>query len=482
MLAQGLNITLVHAVPVIFVLFEAAGVLSAVRALFSTRSSQGAIAWIMGLLMFPYVAVPLYWLFGRDRFVGYVTARREGHPELAAARTCFECVRSDLSVHGPATEQNLKVLERLAGMPFTQGNSVTLLKDGLGTFPAIFEAITQAEKYVLVQFFIIHDDGLGRELKDSLIAKAREGVSIKLLYDAIGSHSLPEAFVRELREAGVDVRAFNTVRKWRNRLQINFRNHRKIVVVDGHTAFVGGLNVGDEYMGRSRRFGHWRDTHLRCEGPAAAMVQLAFVEDWYWAKGGLPLLNWDAPTPKDGRMDVLALPSGPADVLETYTLAFIQCVKAARERLWIVSPYFVPDKEITCALQLAALRGVDVRIMLPLRPDHRFVHLASFFYFPELERNGVKFYRYTPGFLHQKAMLVDSQFACIGTANCDNRSFRLNFEITMVMADPDFIREVETMLQEDFAQCIRATAKDYEDRWIGFKAAVRLARLLSPLL
>ena len=482
MLTQSLNTILTYAIPAVVVLFQAAGILWAVRALFSARSSQGAIAWIMGLVIFPYVAVPLYWAFGRDRFVGYVTARRGGCPELEATRTCFECVRADLAAHGPDTAQSLHVLERLAGMPFTRANSVTLLKDGLGTFPAIFEAIAQATNYVLVQFFIIHDDALGRELKDSLTAKARQGVAVKLLYDAIGSHALPEAFVRDLREAGAEVRAFNTTKRWRNRMQINFRNHRKIVVVDGHTAFVGGLNVGDEYMGRNRRFGPWRDTHLRCEGPAAAAVQLAFVEDWYWAKGGVPPLNWDAAPSQNGRMDVLALPSGPADHLETYSLAFIQCAEAARERLWIVSPYFVPDKEIISALQLAALRGVDVRVMLPLRPDHRLVHWASFSYFPELSRIGVKFYRYAPGFLHQKAMLVDSRFACIGTANCDNRSFRLNFEITMVMADQEFIQDVSAMLLEDFAHCVPATAKDYDERWIGFKAAVKLSRLLSPIL
>ena len=474
--------TFQYAIAAIVLFFQAAGIAAAVRALFSTRSSQGAIAWIMGLVIFPYVTVPLYWIFGRDRFLGYVTARRGGSPELEAARTCFECVRADLSSHGPESAPTLRVLERLAGMPFTRGNNVTLLKDGLGTFPAIFEAIAQAEKYVLVQFYIIHDDGMGRELKDSLTAKARQGLSVKLLYDAIGSHALPEAFVRDLEQAGVEVRAFNTTKRWRNRLQLNFRNHRKIVVADGHTAFVGGLNVGDEYMGRNRRFGSWRDTHLRCEGPAATAVQLAFVEDWYWAKGKVPALNWEAAPSPDGHTDVLALPSGPADQLETYSLAFIQCAKAATKRLWIVSPYFVPDKEITCALQLAALRGVDVRVMLPLKPDHRLVHLASFSYFPELERLGVKFYRYKPGFLHQKVVLVDNSIASVGTANCDNRSFRLNFEITMIMADQTFASQVESMLLTDFAHCERATAKDYDERWFGFKAAVKLCRLLSPIL
>jgi cardiolipin synthase len=479
---QGFRITLEHSFPVLLAVFYVAGVASALKALFSARSSQGAIAWVMSMITFPYVAVPLYWIFGRDRFVGYVTARREGSPEIEALRARFERHRADLRPFGVDASGPLRVLEQLAGMPFTAGNNAGLLRNGPATFAAIFGEIARATDYVLVQFFIIQDDAIGRELLQRLSAKARQGVRVMLLYDEIGCHALPEAYLRELRESGVDARAFNTTKGWRNRLQINFRNHRKIVVVDGDVSFVGGLNVGEDYMGHGSRFGPWRDTHLRCEGPAVSMVQLSFVEDWYWAEGGLPELNWEPAKPGEAGMNVLALPSSPADRLETYTLALVQLVEAARERLWIVSPYFVPDKEVTCALQLAVLRGVDVRVMLPIRPDHRMVYLASFSYFPELEKTGVKFYRYKPGFLHQKVVLVDRHLSCVGTANCDNRSLRLNFEITMVVADAQFARHMESMLVEDLAHCVRATAKDYEDRWIGFKAAVRLARLLSPIL
>nr|WP_279343245.1 cardiolipin synthase [Fundidesulfovibrio terrae] len=469
----------------VLAVFHTAGVASAVNALFSTRSSQGAIAWVMSMITFPYVAVPLYWVFGRDRFVGYVSARRSGSPELDALRQELARNAANPDPAGRHPRDHLAVLEHLAGMPFTSGNGVSLLVGGEATFQAIHEAVDQARDYVLVQFFIIHDDQAGRELKKRLEAAAMRGVRVKLLYDEVGCHALPAAYLTDLRRSGVDARAFNTTKGWRNRLQVNFRNHRKIVVADGRVAFVGGHNVGDEYMGRSRRFGPWRDTHVRCEGPAAAMVQLCFTEDWYWAALTLPELAWDfSPAqglPGDGA-DVLALPSGPADTLETYTLAFVQLIESARKRLWIASPYFVPDREVTAALQLAALRGVDVRVMLPSKPDHRMVFLASFSYFPELERQGIKFYRYQPGFLHQKVVLVDSDLACVGTANCDTRSFRLNFELTMVVAQREFASQVEGMLEVDFAQCFRATAFDYEGRWFGFKAAVRLARLLSPIL
>jgi len=462
--------------------FHTAGVLSAVNALFTARSSQGAIAWAVSMITFPYVAVPLYWVFGRDRFVGYVSARREGSPELDALRAELDANRANLAHLPSGASGPAAVLERLAGMPFTTGNDIRLLVDGQETFQAIFEAVTQAHDYVLVQFFIIHDDDIGRELKQRLCAKARQGVRVMLLYDEIGCHALPQAYLDELEAAGVDARPFNTTKGLTNRFQVNFRNHRKIVVVDGRVAFVGGHNVGDEYMGRSQRFGPWRDTHVRCEGPVAAMVQFSFAEDWYWAEGGLPRLDWSPPRPEGGRCVLLALPSGPADVVETYTLAFLQLIQAARERLWIVSPYFVPDREVTSALQLAALRGVDVRVMLPSKPDHKLVYLASFSYFPELERQGVQFYRFQPGFLHQKVVLVDQDIATVGTANCDNRSFRLNFEITIASLGAAFASQVEAMLQADFARCRRATARDYEARSLLFKAGARLARLLAPIL
>ncbi|EHJ48581.1 phospholipase D/Transphosphatidylase [Solidesulfovibrio carbinoliphilus subsp. oakridgensis] len=461
---------------------HAVGVASAARALFTARSPQGAMAWVMGMITFPYVAVPLYWILGRNRFLGYVASRREGDRVVDALAPELDHFRAFPDPRAPDLPGLFPVLERLAELPFTSGNAVTLLIDGQATFEAIFADIDAAQSYVLVQFFIIRDDTIGRALRDRLVAKARAGVAVHLLYDEIGCHTLEAAYLDSLRQAGVRVSAFNTTLGWRNRLQLNFRNHRKIVVVDGRSAFVGGHNVGDEYMGKSQRLGHWRDTHIRCLGPAVSLVQLTFAEDWYWATRETLALDWEMRHAKAGNMPVLVLPTGPADDIESCDLFFLQAITAARHRLWIVSPYFVPDQEITSALQLAALRGVDVRIMLPLHPDHKLVYLASFSYLPDLETLGVKFYRYVNGFLHQKVILVDDVMASVGTANCDNRSFRLNFEITMAVADPEFIRQVEAMLLADFACCQPVSADDYEDRTFVFKTAVMLSRLLSPIL
>ena len=303
------------------------------------------------------------------------------------------------------------------------------------------------------------------------------------LYDEVGSRSVRRSrtFERDLTAAGVSIRPFGSNRRWRNPFQINFRNHRKIVVVDGRVAYVGGLNVGDEYIGRDPSFGPWRDTHVRLEGPAVHAVQLSFLEDWYWAAQETPPLDWTPrPVSPDGQ-NVLVLPTGPADELETCGLFFVHMINAAQQRLWITSPYFVPDPQVMCALQLASLRGVDVRIMLPEHADHLLVYLSSFSYLEEAEQADVKIYRYQPGFMHHKVILVDDHLAAVGTANLDNRSFRLNFEITVLVDDRRFAAQVEEMLRRDFEQCERAHAEDLLQRSFWFRVAVRVARLMSPL-
>ena len=267
----------------VIVVFHVVGFLSSIDAVMKCRTSQGAIAWAVSLNTVPYVAVPAYWVLGRSRFQGYVDSRREGDHEirqvaLDASRLTMD-QRSDRGAEDPLARAS----EMLAKIPVLQNNQVDLLVDGHETFESIFRGIEAAEDYILVQFFIVKDDEIGRDLKSQLLAKAREGVRVYFLYDEVGSHSLSKSYIQELREAGAEVLDFHTRKGPGNRFQINFRNHRKIVVVDGHTAWVGGHNVGDEYMGRDPEFGHWRDTHVKITGPAALPVQLSFLEDWYWA-------------------------------------------------------------------------------------------------------------------------------------------------------------------------------------------------------
>jgi cardiolipin synthase len=303
-----------------------------------------------------------------------------------------------------------------------------------------------------------------------------------VLYDEIGCYYLPKAFRRELAAAGVVILPFRTSRGLRNRFQINFRNHRKIVIADGQVAYVGGLNIGDEYMGRHPRFGPWRDTQVEIRGPVVQAIQFTFLEDWYWATGDIPELDWTPLPASTENETALCLGSDPSDELETCGLFFMHAINSACHRLWIASPYFVPDEALIYALQLAALRGVDVRIMLPEKPDHKLVYLAAFSYISETEQSGVKFYRYQPGFMHHKVLVVDDDLAAVGTANFDNRSIRLNFEMMLVFADRKLACEVARMLEHDFTNCHQVTTADFASRPIWFHFAVRLARLMAPIL
>jgi cardiolipin synthase len=306
-------------------------------------------------------------------------------------------------------------------------------------------------------------------------------VRVYFLYDEVGSHDLSKEYKDDLRAAGAEIRDFHSRKGSGNRFQINFRNHRKIVVVDGKEAWIGGHNVGDEYMGRDPKFGNWRDTHVRIQGPATLAAQLSFVEDWHWATEQVPELTWKPQPAPDSDARVLVIPTGPADEMETAQLMFIHAINSARERLWIASPYFVPDEGVIAALQLAGLRGVDARILIPDTPDHLLVYLAAFSYFDDVKAAGVKFYRYTDGFLHQKAMLIDDASASVGTANFDNRSFRLNFEITATIADSAFISEVEQMFEDDFARSRQMEPGELDRKSFWFKLGVKLARLTAPI-
>jgi cardiolipin synthase len=476
---------------------------AALEAIMKTRTAQGAIAWSLSLLLLPTIMVPLYWIFGRRKFRGYAKARRLGKRGLHLPQLTLDARR-------PAQlEPYQKVLEKIAQMPFTQHNSVRLLADGDDIFAALFAAIDEAKHYILLQYYIVRGDATGQMLRDRLLAKTRAGVAVYFLYDEVGSFQLGNAFIDSLRKGGADIRSFHSTKGRRNRFQLNFRNHRKIVVVDGETAMVGGNNIGDEYRHLHPVLTPWRDTGVAVTGPAVLALQLTFLEDWYWACELIPELRWslpdeakadlvhdprldaagappaaDAIEPRYGAADkeVLVVPTGPADQLETCLLFFQQLAQSAQRRLWIVSPYFVPDVAILNTLQLAALRGVDVRILLPEKADKRMVWLSSFANLDEVQNTGIKVYRYQAGFLHQKVWLMDDDCAVVGTANVDNRSFRLNFEVGLVIRDRAFGRQVEAMLVDDFARSILLPRGELASRSLLFRIAVRCSYLLAPIL
>ncbi len=458
------------------------GIFSAYKAMMETRTSQGAIAWVIFLLTFPYVAVPLYWIFGRSRFVGYYKVKETVDRQVKGRlERLLESLHPYRRFQGNEDHAAM-VAEKLADLPFTVGNRVELLINGEATFASILEGIDAAKEYILFQFYIVHDDEIGNRMADRLIAATQRGVKVWFLYDEIGSLDLSERYLKRLQEAGIHTSAFNTRHGWRNKFQVNFRNHRKVVVVDGKRCWVGGHNVGDEYLGKDPKMGFWRDTHVAIEGPAVMGAQISFAEDWYWAKSEkLDALRWD-PVVSSGEAAAQVIPTGPADWMDTAELMYLHAIDQAKERLWIASPYFVPDDAVVYALQLAGLRGVDVRILIPEKSDSLPVWLAAFSYLADAGKTGVRFFRYQKGFLHEKVMLIDDQLATVGTANFDNRSFRLNFEITAIVEDRKFAAEVEQMFLDDFTVSREIDSKILEQKPWWFRVGVRLARLSAPVL
>ena len=515
---------------VVSIVVHVIGIVNAGHGVMNVRSSRGAIAWAISLITFPWLAIPLYWIFGRTEFHGYSEAiARAYHQHRNLARYADDEIWKFQTELPDELTTITKLTNKIGDFPVTNNNAIELLIDGQQTFGQMLQAIATAQDYILLQSYIIRNDETGNKFKSALIAKAVEGVRIYLLYDALGSRKLDRSYLKSLRKNGIAVSSFRSTKGKGNRFQLNFRNHRKILIVDGHTGFMGGLNIGDEYLGKNTRFKAWRDTHLKIEGTNVKSLQRTFLKDWYWATKKIPEVSWSIAksdeTPRRRKAQdkglsrmyahqdnhrynqtALVLATGPADRLELCTMFFLNLINLAQDRLWIASPYFVPDDSTLNALKLAALRGVDVRIILPDRPDHLFVYLCSFSYYAELQKVGIKLYRYRTGFMHQKIFLCDRSIAGVGTVNLDNRSFFLNFEVTifgiksnneqnaMPLCEavsfrtasfaiaPDLVESVEQMLLKDFDASRLIDLEQYQQKPFWFRLSAEVSRLLAPIL
>lgn len=456
------------------------GVLNAAHAIMNVRSPQSATAWVLSLCLFPWVAIPLYWVLGRRKFNGYEEAYQSIVKQYQAqANEAYGQILTHTEAPPHAIASLASLAKTLNGIPFLGGNRTRLLIDGDRTYRALIDAIQTAQSYILFQFYIINDDEAGRRCLEALAEKAQQGVSVYMLYDTIGSSKMTSAFLKTCKNQGIHIVAFRSTLGRNNRFQVNFRNHRKVVVIDGHIGFTGGLNIGDEYQGKNPKFGPWRDTHMQIEGPATKVLQISFLKDWYWATRNFPVVTWES-QPVDSET-ILILPTGPADLHQSCTLFVDSAIALAQRRVWIASPYFVPDEPTLAALKMAVLRGVDVRIILPKNPDHLMVYLCSFSYYTELQNTGIKLYRYRTGFMHQKVILIDDELAGVGTVNLDNRSFLLNFEIMAYVSQGEFVRQVEAMLESDLAESNLVDYSKYAKRsWLS-RLAIQSARLVAPL-
>ncbi|MCS6851283.1 MAG: cardiolipin synthase [Gemmataceae bacterium] len=454
------------------------------------RDSMSATAWCLVIILvspIPFLGPLLFLLLGyqtvhrpltrKQRHVVTFRQRYPGHRRsaLALAETADELK--------PAWADFAGLARRFDAFPISSGNRIEFYHDSKPAFDAKLEAIESARDHIHLEYFIVQPDGTGRRFLDTLARKARAGVEVRLLYDAMGSRRLSRAALEPLVKAGGRCAAFLPLNPLRRRIQVNLRNHRKILVVDGRVAFTGGLNIGDEYLGLVPYYGYWRDTHLKIEGPAVACLQRIFVEDWDFAaqeqvQGGryFPTLS------AAGDCAVQVIQSGPDQALKSIREVFFAAILRAKKRLWIASPYFVPDAGLLNALRLAGYLGVDVRFLGLFHPDKWIPYYAARFYWGDVMDAGIKVYQYTRGMMHAKVMLVDDDWATVGTANLDNRSMHLNFEVNCLFYSPAVVAELEEAFRRDLEVSIQLDREVYAHRPFSGQLIENACRLLSPVL
>lgn len=455
------------------------GIICACMAILRSRTPQGATAWVMSLISFPFIAVPAYLCLGRNKFEGYNTKRRILDLKVEKEFNELNALKDE---HFHLTDEMTIICKTIASTNqpgFTKKNKVKLLVNSEEAFPEILEAIRNAKEYVIFQFYLVRPDDTGMVFLNALMDKAREGVNVTFMNDAIGVR-IPKNVLNQMAEAGVEVGTFNESTK-RRKLQINFRNHRKIVVVDGEVAFLGGLNIGDEYASLKEKYGPWRDTNVRIEGPSVIAAQLASAKDWYCIHQRPIKANWEIKR-THGHSSVMVLHTGPADDKHACLLSYISLINSATKRLWIANAYYVPPESLMDAILLASMRGVDVRVLVPGYSDAKFVMAASKVYQKKLLQHGVKVYRYHKGFLHQKVMIVDDTFSVVGSANFDCRSMFINFEVSMITTDRKFNKDCAKMLFDDFMVSTEVHLSEFENLNLAQKIAFRGANLLAPVL
>jgi cardiolipin synthase len=477
------------------------------------KNSTSAVAWGLLIVFLPLLGPLLFLVFGYQH-VNRPLARKRRHKKLfqrrhPAARAestpapvdwqsgqidVLESVREkagelEQSKGLPATPAApgwadlCRLARRCGAFPVTSGNHVTLYHEGQPAFEAMLEAIRSAHEHIHLESFIVQPDATGRLFLDALTQKARQGVQIRLLYDAMGTHRMSRKLLQPLWDAGGRSSLFLPLNPFRRRMQVNMRNHRKILVVDGRIGFTGGLNIGDEYVGKSPRFGFWRDTHHRIEGPAVSGLQHVFIEDWdFAANEHLPEAEYSPPPRTDGPFVVQVIESGPDRELKGIREMYFAAILRARKRVWIASPYFVPDDGLLDALCLAGYQGIDVRLLGLFHPDKWIPYFAGRYYWSEVLTAGVKVYQYTRGMMHSKVVMVDGEWASVGTANLDNRSLHLNFEVNCLHYTPRVTAELEEAFERDLHAAIRLERHVYLHRPFAGRLVENACRLLSPIL
>ncbi len=448
---------------------------------FERKDPTATWAWLLILTLIPVLGFVLYLFLGLTPKKRKVFQRKREEDELKKYdKKLISAELNERIKNFDHLEQSIIRLAFENDLPAGIGyNQLEIYTSGKAKFADLFEDIKNAKKFVHANYYIINDDQLGDQFMQLLTKKAAAGVEVRLLYDRMGCRNLSRYAIFKLEDAGGEVVPFAPFV-----LDMNYRNHRKNVIIDGQIGYLGGINIGNEYLGQSSRFGDWRDTHLRLKGESVDSLQYRFLLDWNFATGS-DLLREQKYFPKkefEGDSAVQIVSSGPDSKEAEIKSLFLKMIYEAEKSIYIQTPYFIPDQSVLEALKLAAHSGVDVKIMIPDRGDHPFVYAANNSFVGELLDAGARCYRYTKGFLHSKTICIDSRVLSIGTTNMDVRSFKLNFEINAFIYDREMAEYHDTIFAEDLEDCKEITRAVYEERGWTMKLRESISRLLSPIL
>jgi cardiolipin synthase len=477
-------------IPIILIL----NIFFAVTVVFIERKNPTAtIAWLMALVFAPVIGFVLYLFIGqsfhRDRMFRIKKEEDEALTDIIESQK-KELFREDLPMERPVPDSYrrmmLMLMESNRAM-ITVHNQARIFIDGNDKFDALLGAIRGAKDHIHMEYYILKDDAIGNEVFAALTERARAGVSVRFLGDGLGAAGPGKEFFRHYLEAGGKLEFFFPSLIHITHPRINYRNHRKIAVIDGKTGFIGGFNIGDDYLSRDPRWAPWRDTAVEVQGDAVAAMQLRFFLDWNYAAKG-DEITFDARffpenTSSPGTWLPMQIVSGGPDTYwNPIKESYLKLIQLAHESVYIQTPYFIPDESILDALRMAALSGIDVRIMMPAKPDHWFVYWAGYSYIEQLLESGVKAYTYDTGFIHAKTIVVDEAAASVGSANWDVRSFRLNFETNAVIYDHEIAKQLKQYFLTDLEVCSALDAERFAALPMKIKLKLSMSRLFSPLL
>lgn len=451
------------------------------------RDISAAWAWLFVMLLLPGIGFIIYLFFGwklnQRQIFDLKAQKRLGISDMAEyqKRNPKNKPTLDTNLENDLVQMFLNTDNAI----LTTKNDLKIFTDGHEKFNSLFEDLKKAKHHINIEYFTIYDDQLGKKLRKILVQKAREGVQVRVLYDLFGSKGSKQKFFKELIQAGGEVTPFMKSKLGYYSFRINFRNHRKIVVIDGSVGYIGGFNIGDQYLGRNKRFGNWRDTHLRLEGSVVLQLQGRFFMDWNASAKRQKVqfsLDYFPQSNVQNNIPMQIVSSGPENDVQKIKQGYIKMIMGAKHSIWIETPYFIPDDALMEALLIAIRSGIEVRIVIPQMPDHPFVYRATEYYVQQLLKAGARIYSYQNGFMHAKTIVVDNMITSVGSANWDIRSFKLNFEANAFMYDPKVAEQIIATIKNDLKDA-RELDEEYFKQQSSWKKFRQLAsRLISPIL